>query len=65
MSTKKIITHRTYADGNVFFDIGFSPEEAAKLLAEADEAIDEKRAPEQVRKTEIKDSKNTPNAQLQ
>ena len=34
MSTKKIITHRTAADGNIFADLGFGTEEAAKLLAD-------------------------------
>lgn len=41
MSTKKIIIHRTPADGNIFVDLGFGTEEAAKLLAEADLAIDQ------------------------
>jgi predicted XRE-type DNA-binding protein len=53
MSTKKIITHRTPADGNIFADIGFAPEEAKRLLAEADQAIDEKRAIKQTLMTEI------------
>ena len=42
MSAKKIITHRTPADGNIFADLGFAPDEAARLLADADQAIDEK-----------------------
>ena len=53
MSAKKIITHRTPADGNIFADLGFSPEEAKRLLAEADQAIDEKRAIKQTLMTEI------------
>lgn len=53
MSAKKIITHRTPADGNIFADLGFAPGEAAKLLADADLAIDEKRALKQVLMTEI------------
>ncbi len=53
MSTKKIITHRTPADGNIFADLGFAPEEAKRLLAEADQAIDEKRALKQMLMTEI------------
>ena len=61
MSTKKIITHRTPADGNIFADLGFSPDEAARLLAEADQAIDEKRALKQVLMTEIVGWINTQN----
>ncbi len=55
MSTKKIITHRTPADGNIFADLGFAPDEAQRLLAEADMAIDEKRALKQTLMTEIVD----------
>ena len=61
MSAKKIITHRTPADGNIFADLGFSPDEAARLLAEADQAIDEKRALKQVLMTEIVGWINTQN----
>ena len=61
MSTKKIITHRTPADGNIFADLGFSPDEAARLRAEADQAIDEKRALKQVLMTEIVGWINTQN----
>ena len=61
MSTKKIITHRTPADGNIFADLGFSPDEAARLLAEADQAIDEKRALKQVLMAEIAGWINTQN----
>ena len=53
MSAKKIITHRTPADGNIFADLGFAPEEAKRLLAEADQAIDEKRAIKKTLMTEI------------
>ena len=53
MSTKKIITHRTPADGNIFADLGFEPEEAKRLLAEADQAFDEKRALKKTLMTEI------------
>ena len=53
MSSQKIITHRTPADGNIFADLGFAPDEAARLLAEADQAIDEKRALKQMLMVEI------------
>ena len=33
--------HRTKAGGNVFLDLGFSPQEAKRLLAQADAQIDE------------------------
>ena len=33
--------HRTNAGGNVFLDLGFSPQEAKRLLAQADAQIDE------------------------
>ena len=33
--------HRTNAGGNVFLDLGFSPKEAKRLLAQADAQIDE------------------------
>ena len=33
--------HRTKASGNVFLDLGFSPKEAKRLLAQADTQIDE------------------------
>lgn len=35
-----VIRHRTEANGNVFLDVGFPPDEAARLLREADEQID-------------------------
>jgi predicted XRE-type DNA-binding protein len=53
MSNKKIITHRTPADGNIIVDVGFAPDEAARLLADADQAIDEKRALKQMLTAEI------------
>jgi len=53
MSSKKVISHRTPADGNIFADLGFPPKEAARLLAEADQVIDEKRALKQTLMTEI------------
>jgi len=33
--------HRTKPGGNVFLDLGFSPQEAKRLLAQADAQIDE------------------------
>ena len=39
-----IISHITPAKGNVFLDLGFAPDEAARLKAEADAKIDEERA---------------------
>jgi hypothetical protein len=33
--------HRTKAGSNVFLDLGFSPEESKRLLAQADAKIDE------------------------
>ncbi len=53
MSSQKIITHRTPADGNIFADLGFALDEAARLLADADQAIDEKRAIKQMLMAEI------------
>jgi predicted XRE-type DNA-binding protein len=53
MSNKKIITHRTPSNGNIFADLGFPPEEATKLLADADKAIDEKQALKQALMIEI------------
>lgn len=35
--------HVTPADGNIFLDLGFAPEEASMLLAQSNEIIDEKR----------------------
>ena len=53
MKTKKPITHVTPADGNVFEDLGFPKEEAVRLLAEVDQAVDEKRAIKKKLMTEI------------
>ena len=39
-----IISHITPAKGNVFLDLGFPPDEAARLKAEADAKIDSERA---------------------
>lgn len=39
-----IIEHTTPADGNVFLDLGFEPEEAARLLAKAEKQYAEKLA---------------------
>lgn len=36
---ESIITHVTPVGGNVFADLGFAPEEAEKLLAEADGVV--------------------------
>ena len=40
--------HITPADGNIFLDLGFPPEEAAAMLAEADREIAEERRLKQV-----------------
>lgn len=42
MSGECKTTHITPVGGNVFADLGFAPEEAARLLAETDQAIAEK-----------------------
>lgn len=39
MKDKSIIGHVTPADGNIFLDLGFEPEEAARLKAESDRDI--------------------------
>ncbi len=36
---ESIITHVTPVGGNIFADLGFEPDEAAKLLAEADGVV--------------------------
>ena len=46
MSSESIITHITPVCGNIFADLGFEPDEAAKLLAETDAIISEKLARE-------------------
>jgi predicted XRE-type DNA-binding protein len=44
VSSESIITHVTPVGGNIFADLGFEPDEAAKLLAETDAIISEKLA---------------------
>ena len=44
MSSESITTHVTPVGGNIFADLGFEPDEAAKLLAETDAIISEKLA---------------------
>ena len=44
MSSESIITHITPVGGKIFADLGFEPDEAAKLLAETDAIISEKLA---------------------
>ncbi len=45
--------HITPADGNVFLDLGFEPEEAVRMLAESDRQISEKLAIKENLMTEI------------
>lgn len=47
MSSESIITHVTPVGGNIFADLGFEPEEAAKLLAESHAIIAQKLADKQ------------------
>lgn len=47
------IRHVTPAEGNLFADLGFGPEEAAALLAESDRVIAEKLAIKESLMTEI------------
>jgi len=42
--TQSVIEHTTPADGNVFLDLGFEPEIAAAMLAEAEREYSEKLA---------------------
>jgi len=44
VSSESIITHVTPVGGNIFADLGFEPDEAARLLAETDAVISEKLA---------------------
>ncbi|MEY3200735.1 MAG: hypothetical protein RIR70_285 [Pseudomonadota bacterium] len=44
MSADTTTTHITPVGGNIFADLGFEPEEAARLLAETDQVISEKLA---------------------
>ncbi len=53
MSSKSIITHVTPVGGNIFADLGFEPDEAARLLAETDAVISEKLAIENSLMTEL------------
>ncbi len=53
MNSESIITHVTPADGNIFADLGFEPEEAKRLLAQTDKIISEKRAIKESLMTEI------------
>ena len=53
MSSESIITHVTPVGGNIFADLGFEPEEAAKLLAETDAIISEKLAIKDFLMTEL------------
>lgn len=39
MKDDHIVEHITPADGNIFLDLGFEPEEAARLKAESDREI--------------------------
>lgn len=45
--------HITPADGNVFLDLGFEPEEAARMLAKSNKQIAEKLAIKESLMTEI------------
>lgn len=53
MSSESIITHVTPVGGNIFADLGFEPDEAAKLLAETDAIISEKLAIKESLMTEL------------
>lgn len=44
MSSETIIKHVTPVGGNIFADLGFEPDEAARLLAESEAVISEKLA---------------------
>ena len=48
MSIETKSTHITPVGGNIFADLGFEPEEAARLLAETEKVIAEKRAMKQL-----------------
>ena len=39
MHSESIITHVTSVSGNIFADLGFDPDEAARLLAETNAII--------------------------
>lgn len=53
MNIDATIRHTTPAGGNIFLDLGFPPEEAAKLLAETDKVISEKLAIKESLMTEL------------
>lgn len=53
MSIELGSSHITPAGGNIFLDLGFSKEEAERLLAESDRIIDQKLAIKQQLMTEI------------
>lgn len=53
MSIELASSHITPAGGNIFLDLGFSKEEAERLLAESDRMIDQKLAIKQQLMTEI------------
>ena len=53
MTTDSKTRHRTRAGGNVFLDLGFSPSEAKRLLAQADAQIDESIRPKEQLMDEI------------
>lgn len=53
MKIDNIISHVTPADGNVFLDLGFEPEEAARLKAESDRLIAEELAIKQKLREEV------------
>ena len=55
MKSESIITHVTPVGGNIFADLGFEPDEAAKLLAETDAIISEKLAIKNSLMTELAD----------
>lgn len=53
MSIETKSMHITPVGGNIFADLGFEPEEAARLLAETDQAISEKLAIKESLMTEL------------
>ena len=53
MSIETKSMHITPVGGNIFADLGFEPKEAAKLLAETDQAISEKLAIKESLMTEL------------
>ncbi|MHB1117821.1 hypothetical protein [Sideroxydans sp.] len=54
--------HITPANGNVFLDLGFEPEEAARLLAETDKEIMAKRASAVLQRPESTSPDDQPDA---